>query len=52
MKRIIIITGLAAIGLASDKANAQFIVEDPVAIAQSAIQHTIELAQYVEMVSN
>lgn len=52
MKRIIIITGLAVIGLSPDKANAQFIVEDPVAIAQSAVQHSIELAQYVEMVSN
>lgn len=33
-------------------ANAQFIVNDPVAVAQGAIQHAIELAQYVEMVSN
>lgn len=33
-------------------AHAQFIVNDPVAVAQSAVQHTIELAQYVEMVSN
>lgn len=33
-------------------ARAQFIVNDPVAVAQSAVQHTIELAQYVEMVSN
>lgn len=33
-------------------AHAQFIVNDPVAVAQSAVQHNIELAQYVEMVSN
>lgn len=51
MKRIILITGLAVIGLAPNKANAQFIVEDPAAIAQSAIQHTIDLAKYVEMIS-
>ena len=33
-------------------AHAQFIVNDPVAVAQSAVQHAIELGQYVEMVSN
>jgi len=33
-------------------AHAQFIVNDPVAVAQSAVQHAIELAEYVEMVSN
>jgi len=31
-------------------AHAQFIVEDPGAIAQSAVQHTIDLAKYVEMI--
>lgn len=33
-------------------ANAQYIVNDPVAVAQGAVQHAIELAQYVEMVGN
>lgn len=52
MKRIIIITGLAVIGLAPDKANAQWIVEDPAAIAQSATQHLAEIAKYKEMIDN
>ncbi|MBX3742569.1 MAG: hypothetical protein KF712_16400 [Akkermansiaceae bacterium] len=33
-------------------AHAQFIVNDPIAVAQGAVQHATELAQYVEMVSN
>lgn len=45
----LILCGAAMLPLS---AHAQFIVNDPVAVAQSAVQHTIELAQYVEMVSN
>lgn len=52
MKRIIIITGLAVIGLAPDKAHAQWIVEDPAAIAQSATQHLAEVAKFKEMIDN
>lgn len=52
MKRIILITSLAAISLAPHKTNAQVVVEDPIAIAQSATQHAIDLAKYVEMISN
>lgn len=48
MERIIIITGLAVIGFS--QANAQFIVEDPVAIAQSATQHLAEVAKFAEMI--
>ncbi|GAA5143742.1 hypothetical protein GCM10023213_32340 [Prosthecobacter algae] len=51
MKRIILIAGLAVIGLAPHKTNAQVVVEDPIAIAQSATQHAIDLAKYVEMIS-
>lgn len=51
MKRIILIAGLAVIGLAPHKTNAQVIVEDPAAIAQNAVQHAIDLAKYVEMIS-
>lgn len=32
--------------------HAQVIVEDPGAIAQSAVQHAIEVGKYVEMISN
>ena len=45
----LILCGAALLPLS---AHAQFIVNDPVAVAQSAVQHGIELAQYVEMVSN
>ena len=51
MKRIILIAGLAVIGLAPHKTNAQVIVEDPAAIAQNAVQHAIDLGKYVEMIS-
>jgi hypothetical protein len=51
MKRIILIAGLAVIGFAPHKTNAQVVVEDPIAIAQSATQHAIDLAKYVEMIS-
>ncbi len=51
MKRIILIAGLAVASLAPNNTNAQVIVEDPVAIAQSAVQHAIDLAKYVEMIS-
>ncbi|MGC4015091.1 MAG: type IV secretion system protein [Luteolibacter sp.] len=50
MKRIIIITGLAMIGLSPDKAKAQWIVEDPAAIAQSATEHLAEIAKFKEMI--
>lgn len=51
MKRIILIAGLAVVGLAPHQTNAQVIVEDPAAIAQNAVQHAIDLAKYVEMIS-
>ncbi|HRX55904.1 MAG TPA: hypothetical protein P5016_15420, partial [Verrucomicrobiales bacterium] len=51
MKPIILIAGLAVIGLAPHKTNAQVIVEDPAAIAQNAVQHAIDLGKYVEMIS-
>lgn len=45
----IILAGAAVMPLS---ANAQFIVNDPIAVAQGAIQHATELAQFVEMVGN
>lgn len=51
MKRTILIPALVLIASLSHKSHAQFIVEDPAAIAQSAVQHTIDLAKYVEMIS-
>ncbi|MFT3992221.1 MAG: hypothetical protein QM680_12510 [Luteolibacter sp.] len=45
----LILCGAAMLPLS---ARAQFIVNDPVAVAQSAVQHATELAEYVEMASN
>lgn len=52
MKRIISLTVVVYLGLFPTKSPAQVIVEDPGAIAQSAVQHAIDLAKYVEMISN
>lgn len=51
MKRSILIPILVLAASFSHRSHAQFIVEDPAAIAQSAVQHSIDLAKYVEMIS-
>jgi hypothetical protein len=51
MKTLILIIVFAA-SLALPRARAQLIVEDVVSIAQDAVDSVVDLAEYVEMVSN
>ncbi|TLD71327.1 hypothetical protein FEM03_07290 [Phragmitibacter flavus] len=52
MKRTILYLSFPIAAMLPKSAQSQVIVEDPIAIAQNAIQHTIDLAKYVEMISN
>lgn len=52
MKRTLLLTSFVALSLVPAKSHGQLIVEDPGAIAQSAMQHAIDLGKYVEMISN
>jgi hypothetical protein len=51
MKKLTLITA-AVFAIALPTARAQLVVEDPVSIAQDAINQVVDLAKYVQMVEN
>lgn len=51
MKTNITRLALCSVFILPVTSHAQFIVEDPAAIAQSAVQHSIDLGKYVEMIA-
>lgn len=52
MKRIVLVAGLCTFGWFPTTGRAQVIVNDPAAIAQSAMEHAIDVAKYVEMIAH
>lgn len=52
MKQTLLIASLCTVGLFPATGRAQVIVNDPAAIAQSAVEHAVDVAKYVEMIAH